>query len=118
MYRAVLDRAAGRIEEALSRAEGAADTIVNNMGEAFQAMMATHRDEILMVMQAHAIAEPPIREHMREIYRRIHRTVAARFEEAAIADAHEEAARFIATGQFIVVIEVLGIPEMYGFKEK
>nr|WP_281282493.1 TetR/AcrR family transcriptional regulator [Paenibacillus piri] len=118
LFKAVLDRAAARIEEAFSHVEGSADRIVKNMGHSFQAIMAAHRDEVLMVMQAYTIAEPPIREHVKDIYRSIHRTIEARFREADVHHAEEEAAKFMATGQFLVVIEVLDMPEMYLFKRE
>ncbi|MED4583529.1 TetR/AcrR family transcriptional regulator [Brevibacillus choshinensis] len=118
LFIAVLDRAVMRMKEGFSRVEGSADSIIHNMGKTFQSIMATHRDEVLLVMQAHTIAETQIREHTKEVYRKIHRTIAERFQTAGVSNAEVEAARFIATGQFIVVIEVLDVPEMYCFKNE
>ena len=114
----MLDRAAQRMKEGFSQVEGSADSIIHNMGNTFQSIMATHRDEVLLVMQAHTIAETEIREHTKEIYRNIHRTIAERLQTAGVSNAKTEAGRFIATGQFIVVIEVLDVPEMYCFKNE
>jgi AcrR family transcriptional regulator len=118
LFNAVLDRAATRIEDAFAQVEGTANSIVKNMSQSFLSIMATHRDEVLMVMQAHAIAESQIREHLKKIYRNIHQTIVARFKMADIRNAEAEAARFMATGHFIVVIEVLDVPEMFNFKDE
>ncbi|WP_037464517.1 TetR/AcrR family transcriptional regulator [Shimazuella kribbensis] len=116
LFKAVLDGAAKRMEEAFLKVEGSASSIMHNMGRSFHSILTTHRDEILLVMQAHTIAEPGIREHTKKIYQSFHQSIANQFKQAGVENAESEAAKFIAAGQFIVVIEVLDIPEMYSFK--
>ncbi|ANE46556.1 TetR family transcriptional regulator [Paenibacillus swuensis] len=112
LFKAVLDRAVMRLAEAFSQVDGSADLIIQNMGRSFQAIMESHRNEILMVMQAHAIAEEQIRDYMSTIYRNIHRTISAKFQDAGISRPEEEATRFMAKGQFHVVAEVLHLDEL------
>lgn len=116
LFKAVIDRAMNRIYETFIGVEAPADQLENTMGMAFIAMMNVHRDEILLVMQAHAIAEPVIREHVRDKFRLIHETVTARFEQAAIPNAAAAASQFIGTGLLITVSEVLALPQLICFK--
>ncbi len=66
LFKAVVDRAVNRIYETFAGIEAPADRLEETMGMAFVSIMNVHRDEILLVMQAYTIAEPVIREHVRD----------------------------------------------------
>jgi len=85
------------------------------MGRGFAEIIQTHRAEVLMVMQAHTISEPGIREHSRKLYRKMFESLTMKMDRAGVPNAKVEAARFIGTGLLITLAEVLEIPELiYG----
>jgi AcrR family transcriptional regulator len=116
LFNAVIDRAASRIYETFAEVEAPADRLEETMGTAFIDIMNTHRNETLVVMQAYAIAEPLIRQHVREKFRLIHEAIIAKFQRAAIPNAEAAASRFMGIGLLITVSEVLALPEMVCFK--
>ncbi|MDF2962022.1 MAG: TetR family transcriptional regulator [Paenibacillus sp.] len=118
LFKAVIDRAVNRIYETFSRVEAPADELMVTMGHAFMQIMKAHRDEIVMVMQAPAIAEPVIREHVREKFRIMHESIVKKFEGAGIPNAEAAATQFIGTGLLITVADVLALPEMLCFTDK
>ncbi|XEC93062.1 TetR/AcrR family transcriptional regulator [Paenibacillus tarimensis] len=118
LFKAVADRALNRIYEAFVKADAPADQLMETMGCAFTQIMQAHRDETIMVMQAHAIGEPLIREYVRERFRMIHATISEKFEKAGIPHPQAAAAQFIGTGLLITVSEVLDLPELIQFKGK
>ncbi len=115
LYNAVIDRAFSRVYDTFAEVEAPADQLMERMGKVFVEIMHTHRDEIVMVMQAHAISEPGIREHVRVKFRMIHESITAKFDRAGIPNAEAAASRFIATGLLITVSEVLDLPQLCHF---
>ncbi|MBD0379982.1 TetR/AcrR family transcriptional regulator [Paenibacillus sedimenti] len=118
LFNAVIDRAVSRIYETFSQVEAPADQLTKTMGHAFMQIMYAHRDEIMLVMQSHAISEPVIREHVREKHRIIHKSIIAKFEKAGIPNAEEAASQFYGMGYLITVSEVLDLPELLCFKDQ
>ncbi|MGM7719929.1 TetR/AcrR family transcriptional regulator [Metabacillus sp. Hm71] len=112
LFMAVIDRAFSRIYDTFADVNAPADQLVKTMGHAFTQIIQTHRDEILMVMQAHAISEAGIREHVRSLFHTIFESLTLKFERAGITNAKETAAHFISTGLLITVSEVLNLPEL------
>jgi AcrR family transcriptional regulator len=117
LFNAVIDRAVNRIYETFSQVEAPANRLMETMGHSFFHIMQAHRDEIILVMQAHAISEPKIREHVREKFRIIHESIVAKFERVGIPDAEAAASQFIGTGLLITVSEVLDLPQLICFKD-
>lgn len=117
LFNSVIDRAFQRIYEAYSEVEAPADRLLETMGKAFERIMQTHNDEIIMVMQAHAISEPAIREHIREKFQLIHEFVLAKFTSAGIPNAEAATSQFIGTGLLITVARVLELPQLLCFDE-
>jgi AcrR family transcriptional regulator len=115
LFKAVIDRAVNRIYQTFIGIEAPADQLSDTMGHAFLQILNAHRDEILMVMQAHAISEPAIREYVRERFRVINGAVIAKFERAEVSNAREAASQFMAMGYLITVSEVLDLPELLCF---
>ncbi|WP_225435169.1 TetR/AcrR family transcriptional regulator [Bacillus aerolatus] len=118
LFKAVIDRAFSRIYDAFSEVNAPADQLIETMGRAFNQIIQTHRDEVLMVMQAHAISEAGIREHVRQLFLTIFESLTLKFEGAGISNAKETAAHFIGTGLLITVAEVLNLPQLICGKDE
>ena len=115
LFKVVIDRAFGRIYDTFVKVEAPADQLLETMGRGFAEIIQTHRAEVLMVMQAHTISEPGIREHSRKLYRKMFESLTMKMDRAGVPNAKVEAARFIGTGLLITLAEVLEIPELiYG----
>lgn len=112
LFKAVIDRAFSRIYETFSEVEAPADELIQTMGHAFTQIMQTHRDEVLMVMQAHTISDPGIREHVRKMFLTIYESLTLKFERVGINNAKESASQFIGTGLLLTVSEVLNLPQL------
>ncbi|RBW67254.1 TetR/AcrR family transcriptional regulator [Bacillus taeanensis] len=112
LFKVVIDRAFGRIYETFSEVQAPANILIETMGRAFEQIIQTHRDEVLMVMQAHAIAETGIREHVKNLFLTIFESLTLKFENAGIPNAKQTAAHFIGTGLLITVAEVLDLPQL------
>lgn len=115
LFIAVVDRAVNRIYETFKGIEAPADRLEETMGMAFVTIMNMHRDEIILVMQAHAIAEPVIRAHVRDKFRLIHESITAKFKQADVPNAEAAASQFMGTGFLITVSEVLDLPQLICF---
>jgi AcrR family transcriptional regulator len=116
LFKEVVDRAVNRIYETFAGIEAPADRLEETMGMAFVSIMNVHRDEILLVMQAYTIAEPVIREHVRNKFQIIHKVITAKFQEAHVPNADAAASQFIGTGLLITLSEVLDLPQLLCFK--
>ncbi|WP_394236550.1 TetR/AcrR family transcriptional regulator [Niallia oryzisoli] len=115
LFKVVIDRAFGRVYDTFVKVEAPADQLLETMGRGFAEIIQTHRAEVLMVMQAHTISEPGIREHSRKLYRKMFESLTMKMDRAGVPNAKVEAARFIGTGLLITLAEVLEIPELiYG----
>lgn len=116
LFKAVVDWAVNRIHETLAGIEAPADRLEETMGMAFVSIINVHRDEILLVMQAYTIAEPVIREHVRDKFHLIHEVITAKFQGAHVPNADAAASQFIGTGLLITLSEVLDLPQLICFK--
>lgn len=112
LFKAVIDRAFSRIYDTFAEVNAPADQLVETMGHAFEQIIQTHRDEVLMVMQAHAISDPGIREHVSSLFLKIFESLTLKFDKAGIPNAKETAAHFIGTGLLITLAEVLNLPQL------
>ncbi|MFD1706441.1 TetR/AcrR family transcriptional regulator [Siminovitchia sediminis] len=112
LFKTVIDRAFSRLYHTFSKVDAPADQLIETMGRAFSEIIKTHREEILLVMQAHSIAEEGIREYVRHLHKTMFETLTQKFEKAGIPKAKKTAAHFIGTGLLITVAEVLDLPEM------
>ncbi|WHZ03836.1 TetR/AcrR family transcriptional regulator [Neobacillus sp. YX16] len=112
LFNAVIDRAFSRIYDTFAKVHAPADQLIETMGHAFEQIIQTHRDEVLMVMQAHAISDPGIREHVSGLFLKIFESLTLKFEHAGIPNAKETASQFIGTGLLITLAEVLKLPQL------
>ncbi|WJH36184.1 hypothetical protein N6H14_10135 [Paenibacillus sp. CC-CFT747] len=88
------------------------------MGQAFYDLLATHRDETLLSMQAFTTVEPGIRGKVREGFAHIYKVVKEKFERAQIPQPGLRASAFIGMGMATVLSEVLEMPELLPYCEK
>lgn len=118
IFKAVIDEAVNKIYESFAQSGATSDRLMKKtMGEGFVQNMETHRDEMVLFMQAHTITEPAIRDHIRERTRMIYDAIYVRFEKAGAQNVHETASKFMAMGYLITVADVLDIPEMVWFNQ-
>ncbi|MCM3292964.1 TetR/AcrR family transcriptional regulator [Paenibacillus sp. MER 180] len=118
LFIAVLDRATEKIEEAFSSVDAPPEQFVETMGRAFGKLIETHRDEMLVTMQAFTTSEPAIRDSVRDHFTAIHQTVIRRFEQAGIPNAKFAASMFIGSGLIITMSEVLEAPNLSPWPSK
>lgn len=109
LYIEVLNRALRRLKAQFQLVEAPPEQLMEAMGKAFSGLLETHRDETLMVMQAHSISEPLIRDHVREQHREFHVMISQRFQEANVSNPEMAASQFVATGLLITLAEVLAL---------
>lgn len=88
------------------------------MGCAFTEIIETHRDEILLVMQAYTIPEEGIRDHVRNLYITTSESLTLKFERAGLPNPAKAATDFIGTGLLITLAEILDLPQLIGKKEQ
>ncbi|CAM3956445.1 TetR/AcrR family transcriptional regulator [Cohnella lubricantis] len=112
LYLAVLDRATGRLVEAFQGVEAPPEELAHRMGNAFNVLMETHRDEILLCMQSFTTPEADVRAHVRGQFERILELIVKRFENAGLPNPKLLANQFIAYGMIISLSEVLDLPEL------
>lgn len=118
LFKAVIDRAFSRIYSTFSEVDAPANELIETMGYAFTQIMQTYRDEVLMVMQAHAISDLGIREHVRKLFLTMFDSLSLKFENTGIPNAREQASHFIGTGLLITVAKVLDLPQLIGGKDE
>lgn len=112
LFKTVIDRAFSRLYDTFVEVEAPADQLIEAMGRAFSQTIGTHRDEVLLIMQAHSIPEEGIREHVRKLHQTMLVALTQKFERAGIPQAKKTAAHFIGMGLLITVAEVLDLPEL------
>jgi AcrR family transcriptional regulator len=112
LYLAVLDRAFERMQYAFNTVEAPPEQLAHRMGEAFNVLLATHRNEILLLMQCFTTPEPGVRELAQRNFGLVYETVKMRFEQAGVPNASFEASQFISCGLIITLAEVLEMPQL------
>ncbi|WP_127499367.1 TetR/AcrR family transcriptional regulator [Paenibacillus glycanilyticus] len=110
LYLAVLERAQKRLIHAFSQVESPAEMLHHHMGEAFNELMATHRDETLLCMQSYTTPEPNVRAIVKQRFAEVHQLIKERFERAGIPNPSQQASTFIACGMVITMSEILELP--------
>ncbi|MCJ8007050.1 TetR/AcrR family transcriptional regulator [Lederbergia wuyishanensis] len=116
LFIAVIDRASKRIYEAFSGVDAPADQLMDTMGHEFMKMMKTHKDEIILVMQSHAISETVIRDHVKEKFRLVHELVTEKLKMAGYPNPEAGATQFLGIGFLVTVAQVLELPQLLCFE--
>jgi AcrR family transcriptional regulator len=117
LYQAVMDRAFSRVYQVFQEIEAPPEKLYKAMAHGFIEVMGSHRDEILMLMQSHTIAEPVIREHVTVKFKLLYEAVLSRFERAGLPDPKANTSKFIGDGMMLTLAEVLKLPELCGYNE-
>jgi AcrR family transcriptional regulator len=112
LYLAVIDRAFSRIYEVFVGIEAPTEQLYGAMSMAFIDVMKSHRDEILLLMQSHTIAEPIIREHVGGKYNLVYEAVLNKFQQAGLMDPDRLASQFIGDGMMLTLAEILNLPKL------
>ncbi|MDD9267036.1 TetR/AcrR family transcriptional regulator [Paenibacillus sp. GCM10023248] len=89
-----------------------ADRLEEGFIRAYEAVMQSHRNEILLQMQAQTIQEPPIRAAMRKGMEDVKQFVLQAFQEAGMEQAEERTSNFLARGMLCNVSLALDMPDL------
>jgi AcrR family transcriptional regulator len=112
LFIAVVEQSVRRIKDVFSRIEAPPEQLAATMGNAFNELLSTHRDETLLTMQSFATAEPVIRDKVRECFASVLQTVRRRFADAGLPNPVLEASLFISCGMAVAMAELLDLPEL------
>ncbi|MFD0671396.1 TetR/AcrR family transcriptional regulator [Cohnella sp. GCM10027633] len=112
LYIDVLSRAYERLRLAFASVEAPANELSFRMGSAFNELLATHRNEMLLLMQCFATPEAEVRKFSTECFSAIYDTVKSRYEQAGVDNPGHEASMFISCGFVITLSEVLGLQKL------
>jgi AcrR family transcriptional regulator len=112
LYLAVLERAYNRMTQAFSVVDAPPERLAEKMGEAFNGLLETHRNEMLLLMQCFTTPEPEVRKFAQDMYSEIYETVLTRFESVGVPNAGMQASIFISCGLIITLSEVLEMPKL------
>ncbi|AJY76203.1 TetR/AcrR family transcriptional regulator [Paenibacillus beijingensis] len=79
---------------------------------AYEEITASHRNEILLQMQAQTIRETPIREAMQQGMSQVKQLVQNAFQQAGFADANKRTSDFLARGMLCNVSMAMDMPDL------
>ncbi|WP_100486290.1 TetR/AcrR family transcriptional regulator [Sporolactobacillus pectinivorans] len=113
LYSAVLQEAKEIIVYAFASTEAPAENLQASMGMAFESLLKSCRNEMLLIMTAFTIPEPAIREQVRAGFDEVYEHVKDQFTKAGIADPEDEARDFIGCGLMITMAEILQLPKLF-----
>jgi Transcriptional regulator len=113
LYLAVLEKAKEIILYVFSNTEAPVEQLQASMGKAFEILLKSHRNEMLLVMTAFTTPEPAIRDYVRAGFDEVYERVKTEFDKAGIADPENQARQFIGCGLLITMAEVLQLPKLF-----
>lgn len=109
---AALVRSWDNILQAFANEQEDSEKIEQQFIVAYEKLMETHRDEILLQVQALAIREPKIQAVMQDGFRKIKGYVDARFRKAGLADVDTKVMNFLARGMLCNISASLDMPDL------
>jgi AcrR family transcriptional regulator len=109
---AALKRSWDNILEAFANVQENSEKIEQQFIVAYEKLMETHKDEILLQVQALAIREQKIQIIMQEGFRKIKDYVETRFCKAGVVDADRKVINFIARGMLCNISISLDMPDL------
>ncbi|GMK43682.1 TetR family transcriptional regulator [Paenibacillus glycanilyticus] len=103
-----------RIAEAFNRVvdTAAPDQLERELIETYEEILAAHRQETLLQMQAQTMQEEPIRAAMQTGLREVRRIVLEAFAASKLANPEERTMLFLARGMLCNISMALGVPEL------
>lgn len=104
-----------RILEAFQRVIDTAspEQLEEGLIRAYEKVMESHRNEILLQMQSQTIREAPIREAMKKGMGQVQQLVENAFRQAGIADERDRTSNFLARGMLCNVSMAMDMPELF-----
>jgi AcrR family transcriptional regulator len=118
LYIAVLEQAFLRMQYAFAQVEAPAEQLGMMLGSAFNDLLSTHRNEMLLLMQSFTTPEPGVRELTKRNFAQVYETIKQRFESAGVPNPAREASVFISCGLIITLSEVLDMPQLSPWYEE
>lgn len=115
LFLGIITRAVDRIYETFVAVQAPHGQLFEAMGNAFERLIETNRDELLLAMQSFSTPEVAIREFARERFTLIHRTIRDRLAEDGHPNPNLGASTFIGMGLVVTLSEVLSLPELSPF---
>ncbi|TGA98896.1 TetR/AcrR family transcriptional regulator [Sporolactobacillus shoreae] len=113
LYLAVLQKAKDIILYVFSHTEASMEQLQVSMGRAFEVLLKSHRNEMLLIMTAFTTPEPAIRDYVRAGFDEVYERVRIEFTKAGIEDPENQAKEFIGCGLLITMAEVLQLPKLF-----
>ena len=89
-----------------------ADTLEQELIEAYQGIMENYRNEILLQMQAQTIREEPVAAIMKQGFREVKELVEGAFSQAGIVNPKQRTLVFLARGMLCNISMSLDLPEL------
>lgn len=90
----------------------APERLESDLIRAYEEILASHRNEVLLQMQAQTIREQVIQEAMRDGFRQVRDMVLSAFRKAGIEQPEERTMLFLARGMLCNVSAALNMPEL------
>ncbi|AFC30113.1 TetR/AcrR family transcriptional regulator [Paenibacillus mucilaginosus] len=112
LFTAALQRAFGRIRRVFDGVQAPREALLGKMIAAYEGLMTTHHQEIVLQVHGQTIPEEGIRETMRTGLREVWSQVENKFREAGLPDPEVLTSTFMANGMLCHVSAVLGMPEI------
>lgn len=89
-----------------------ADQLENELIEAYEEILESHKNEILLQMQAQTIKEEDIRQAMQKGFTEVRDMVLEAFTAAGIANPKQKTLIFLAIGMLCNISKSLDMPEL------
>ena len=109
---AALVRSWDDILEAFGNEKVDSENIEQQFVVAYEKLLETHKDEILLQVQAFAIRETKIQAVMQDGFRRIKAYVETRFRKAGVVDIDRKVIDFLARGMLCNISTSLDMPDL------
>ncbi|XID92956.1 TetR/AcrR family transcriptional regulator [Paenibacillaceae bacterium WGS1546] len=112
LYLAVLERAYDRMFRAFAAVKAPPDQLSMKMGKAFNALLETHRNEMLLLVQCFTTPESSVRNFAKDMFSRIYEEMKNHFESEGVPNPGHEASMFVSCGLIVTLSEVLELPQL------
>src|SRR5690625_2839546 len=112
LYLTVLDQAKQRVIQTFKDVNSPPSKLKESMGNTFNYLLDQHRNEILLAMTTHTIAEPVIREAVRNSFDEVHESLRQKFKQAGFPNPRQEANYFLGEGLLIALAETINLPKL------
>ncbi|MFE0599940.1 MULTISPECIES: TetR/AcrR family transcriptional regulator [Paenibacillus] len=112
LYLAVLEQAIQRVFQTFLNVEAPSDKLKEAMSQAFNELLNSHRNEILVTMMAYTIPETEIRDVVRKGFDQVYEQLKMKFLQAGYPDASREAKIFIGEGLLISLSETIQLEKL------